>query len=69
MSKRIFEIERKGRKLKLDVVRASRQGLWFSIYKTDYSKCLDFYMTNGEAIEFIRFLNKDLNIFEDARKR
>ena len=65
MSEKIFEIERKSKKLKLDVVRASGQGLWFNIYKTDYSKCLDFYMTNEEAIKFIRFLNRDLNIFED----
>jgi len=65
MSEQIFEIEWKSKKLKLDVVRASGQGLWLNIYKTDYSKCLDFYVTNEEAIRFIRFLCRDLTVFED----
>lgn len=64
MTRKIFSLERTSKKQKLDVSRASKQGLWFSVYKTDFSKCSDFYMSNQEAIEFLRALNRDLNVYE-----
>lgn len=65
MTQKIFSMERTSKGLKFDVNRASKQGLWFGIYKTDYSKCCDMYLTNMEAMILLRSLNKDLNIFED----
>ena len=62
----IFTLERTAKKSKLEICRASNQGIWFSVFKTDLSKCLDFYMTNEESIQPLRKLNKDLNIFEDT---